>query len=214
MTAAQPHTRITQTEPVQRYSVDAGLRARFEREVVPLRDFVYRHAFHISQNHADAEDLAQETLVKAYAGFRSFRPGTNVKAWLYRIMVNTYINGYRKKRRQPVQYATEELTDELLAEVHARSTPTGRRSAEDQMLDALPDNDLKSAMEALPLQFREAVYYADVLGFRYKEIAAIMNVPRDRDVAAGARPTTTAWTTGRRRWLPRTRNNASQRVMS
>jgi RNA polymerase sigma-70 factor, ECF subfamily len=119
----------------------------------------------------------QETLVKAYAGFRSFRPGTNVKAWLYRIMVNTYINGYRKKRRQPVQYATEELTDQLLAEAHARSTPTGRRSAEDQMLDALPDNDLKSAMEALPLQFREAVYYADVLGFRYKEIAAIMNVP-------------------------------------
>jgi RNA polymerase sigma-70 factor, ECF subfamily len=178
MTAAQSHTGIAQAKPVQRSSVDARLRARFEREAVPLRDVLYRHAFHISKNHADAEDLVQETLIKAYAGFRSFRSGTNVKAWLYRIMVNTYINGYRKKRRQPVLYATEELTDQLLAEAHARSTPTGRRSAEDEMLDALPDNDLKSAMEALPLQFREAVYYADVMGLRYKEIAAIMNVPR------------------------------------
>jgi RNA polymerase sigma-70 factor, ECF subfamily len=177
MAAAQSHTRTAQTKPIQRYSVDARLRARFEREVVPLRDFLYRHAFHISHNHADAEDLVQETLLKAYAGFRSFRAGTNVKAWLYRIMVNTYINGYRKRRRQPVQYATEELTDQLLAETHARSTPTGRCSAEDQMLDVLPDNDLKSAMKALPRQFREAVYYADVLGFRYREIAAVMNVP-------------------------------------
>jgi RNA polymerase sigma-70 factor, ECF subfamily len=153
MTAAQSHTGIAQAKPVQRSSVDARLRARFEREAVPLRDVLYRHAFHISKNHADAEDLVQETLIKAYAGFRSFRSGTNVKAWLYRIMVNTYINGYRKKRRQPVLYANEELTDQLLAEAHARSTPTGRRSAEDEMLDALPDNDLKSAMEALPLNF-------------------------------------------------------------
>ena len=178
MTAAQSHTGIAQTKPVQRYSVDARLRARFEREAVPLRGVLYRHAFHISKNHADAEDLVQETLVKAYAGFRSFRQGSNLKAWLYRIMVNTYINGYRKKRRQPLQYATEELTDQQLAEAHARSMPTGRHSAEDQMLDALPDNDIKSAMEALPLPFREAVYYADVMGLRYNEIAAIMNVPR------------------------------------
>jgi RNA polymerase sigma-70 factor, ECF subfamily len=178
MTAAQSYTRITQTTPVRRYSVDVGSRARFERDVVTLRDFLYRRAFHISQNHADAEDLVQETLVKAYAGFRSFRPGTNVNAWLYRIMVNTYINEYRKKRRQPVQCATEELTGQLLDEAHARSTPTGRRSAEDQMLDVLPDNDLKSAMEALPRQFRETVYYAHVAGFQPREIAAIMNVPR------------------------------------
>jgi RNA polymerase sigma-70 factor (ECF subfamily) len=102
MAAAQSHTGTVQAKPIQRYSVDARLRARFEREAVPLRDFLYRHAFHISHNQADAEDLVQETLVKAYAGFRSFRPGTNLKGWLYRIMVNTYINGYRKKRRQPL----------------------------------------------------------------------------------------------------------------
>ena len=131
----------------------------------------------MSHNHADAEDLVQETVMKAYAGFGSFRSGTNLKAWLLRILTNTYINSYRKKRRQPMQYSAEDLTDQYLTEANARSAASELRSAEDHALDLLPDNDIKAAMQALPGQFREVVYYADVEGFRYKEIAALTDVP-------------------------------------
>ena len=164
-------------EALRSQSVDAELSARFEREVVPLRDLLYRQAFRMSRNHADAEDLVQETVMKAYAHFDSFRSGTNVKAWLLRIMTNTFINGYRKKRRQPMQYSAEDLTDQYLTEANARSAASELRSAEDHALDLLPDNDIKAAMRALPGQFREVVYYADVEGFPYKEIAALTNVP-------------------------------------
>jgi RNA polymerase sigma-70 factor (ECF subfamily) len=164
-------------KPVLSQSVDAELSARFERDVVPLRDLLYRHAFRMSHNHADAEDLVQETVMRAYTHFDSFRSGTNVKAWLLRIMTNTYINSYRKKRRQPTQYSAEDLTDQYLTEANARSAASELRSAEDHALDLLPDNDIKAAMQALPGQFREVVYYADVEGFRYKEIAALTNVP-------------------------------------
>jgi RNA polymerase sigma-70 factor (ECF subfamily) len=165
-------------EAVQSQSVDAELSARFEREVVPLRDLLYRHAFRMSHNHADAEDLVQETVMKAYAHFDSFRSGTNLNAWLHRILTNTYINSYRKKRRQPTQYSAEDLTDQYLTEANARSAASKLRSAEDHALDLLPDNDIKAAMQALPGQFREVVYYADVEGFRYKEIAALTNTPQ------------------------------------
>jgi RNA polymerase sigma-70 factor, ECF subfamily len=164
-------------EAVQSLSVDAELSARFEREVIPLRDLLYRNAFRMSHNHADAEDLVQETVMKAYAHFDSFRSGTNVKAWLLRMLTNTYINSYRKKRRQPVQYSAENLTDQYLTEANARSAASELRSAEDHALDLLPDSDIKAAMQALPGQFREVVYYADVEGFRYKEIAALTNTP-------------------------------------
>jgi RNA polymerase sigma-70 factor (ECF subfamily) len=164
-------------EPPRSRSVDAEVSARFEREVVPLRDLLYRHAFRMSHNHADAEDLVQETVMKAYTHFDSFRAGTNLKAWLLRILTNTYINGYRQKRRRPVQYSTEHLTDQHLTEANARAAASALRSAEDHALDLLPDNDVKAAMQALPAQFREVVYYADVEGLRYKEIAALTNAP-------------------------------------
>jgi RNA polymerase sigma-70 factor (ECF subfamily) len=163
--------------PVQRRSVEAELSARFEREAVPLRDILYRNAFRISRNHADAEDLVQETMMKAYAGFHAFRRDTNMQAWLLRILINTYISEYRKKRRQPLQHSTEELTEQRLMQTYTRSAPAGLRSAEDQALDRLPDNDIKSAMQALPQQFRYVVYYADIQGLRYQQIAAIMNTP-------------------------------------
>src|SRR3984957_2787036 len=163
--------------PVQRRSVEAELRARFAREALPLRDILYRNAFRISRNHADAEDLVQETMMKAYAGFHAFRPDTNMRAWLLRILINSYISDYRKKRRQPLQYSTEELTEQRLVDTYTRSAPAGLRSAEDQALASLPDNHIKSAMQALPQQFCDVVYYADVQGLPYRQIAAIMNTP-------------------------------------
>jgi len=178
MTAVQSHPSATRARrPVQRRSAEAELRAQFEREAIPLRDALYRRAFRISRSHGDAEDLVQETMMKAYVGFHSFRSDTNMHAWLSRILINSYISDYRSRRRQPVQYSTEEVTEQRLVDNYTRFALTGLRSAEDQALDALPDNDIKSAMQALPEKFRYVIYYADVEGMRYQEIAAIMNTP-------------------------------------
>jgi RNA polymerase sigma-70 factor, ECF subfamily len=178
MNAVESHPGATRARaPVQRRSVETELRARFEREALPLRDILYRNAFRISRNHADAEDLVQETMMKAYAGFHSFRQDTNMHAWLSRILINSYISDYRKKRRQPLQCSTEEVTEQRLVAAYSRNAPAELRSAEEQALDSLPDNEIQAAMQALPEQFRDVIYHADVEGLRYREIAAIMNIP-------------------------------------
>jgi RNA polymerase sigma-70 factor (ECF subfamily) len=152
------------------------LAARFERDAVPLIAAFYPQAMKLTRNRIEAEDLLQETAAKAFAGFHGFRDGTNLGGWLYRILLNTHISGYRKQQRRPAQWLTDEITDgQLLAE--ARHTSAGLRSAEDQVLDMLGDTDVREAMRQLPEKLRTAVYYADIEGRRFKEIAAITGVP-------------------------------------
>nr|WP_246223926.1 sigma-70 family RNA polymerase sigma factor [Pseudarthrobacter psychrotolerans] len=151
-------------------------RVRFERDAMQYVDQLYSAAMRMARNPADAEDLVQEAYTKAFSAFHQYKPGTNLKAWLYRILTNTYINLYRKRQREPLQSNSDTIEDWQLARAESH-TSRGLRSAEAEALDHLPDSDVKRALQSIPEEFRLAVYFADVEGFAYKEISDIMNTP-------------------------------------
>jgi len=182
MTAANPTSSVTESstntvalDAQARHATDCELSARFQSDVIPLREPLYEHAMRMTRNHADAEDLLQETMVNAYTGFRTFEQGGNFAAWLHRILINTHISSYRKPQCRPAQHPIDDINGIQLANIPR--LVSGLRSAEEQALERLGDNQIRAALQALPEQFRLAVYYADVEGFRSREIADLMRTP-------------------------------------
>jgi RNA polymerase sigma-70 factor (ECF subfamily) len=154
---------------------DPALKERFERDAMPLLPSLYSAALRLTRNPADAEDLVQEAFLRAYRGFSGFEEGTNLKAWMYRILTNTFINSYRKKQREPVTVHDDDIADWYLYD--KLGVAGAEASAESEVLDKIPDEEVQRALEALPEGFRMAVLLADVEGFSYKEIAEILEIP-------------------------------------
>jgi RNA polymerase sigma-70 factor (ECF subfamily) len=148
---------------------------RYERDVLPLAGPLFTNAVRMTRNSADAEDLVQETLAKAYVNFHQFREGTNLKAWLNRILTNNFINGYRKKQREPQRIGSEEL--EVLKLTQTEASSIGLRSAEAEAMDRISDSKIVAALRSLPDDFRHAIYLADMEGYAYREIAEMMGTP-------------------------------------
>jgi RNA polymerase sigma-70 factor, ECF subfamily len=176
----QLHSLLMTTEETSEPAVDQSnpvdVRALFEEQALQYMDQLYAAAMRMTRNPADAADLVQETFVKAYQAFGQFQQGTNLKAWLYRIQTNTFINNYRKKQRDPYQGTIDDLEDWRLGNAQS-ATATTTRSAEVEAIDHLPDSAVKDALQSIPEDFRLAVYFADVEGFSYQEIADIMKTP-------------------------------------
>ena len=152
--------------------------ATFAEQAMPFMDQLFSHAMRMTRNQADAEDLVQETYLKGYRAFDSFQEGTNLRAWLFRILTNSYINNYRKKQRRPDESDLGDVEDlYMYRRLGGAETSTLGRSAEDELLDTITESEVKDAIENLPEQYRDAVLLADVEGFAYKEIAEILDVP-------------------------------------
>jgi RNA polymerase sigma-70 factor, ECF subfamily len=152
--------------------------ADFADQALEYMSALYSAALRMTRNPADAEDLVQETYLRAYRGYGGFESGTNLRAWLYRILTNTYINSYRAKQRRPDERQLDEVEDlYLYRRIGAVEEALASRSAEDELMDLFTDDEVKSALDSLPEQFRIAVYLADVEGFSYKEIAEILEIP-------------------------------------
>lgn len=149
--------------------------ARFEKDALVFTSQLYSAALRYTKNAHDAQDLVQDTYAKAFTSFHQFEPGTNLKAWLYRILTTTFINNYRKDQRRPL-ISGSELEDWQIADASSHTSNLGK-SAEEEVLENIADKDVKDALAAMPEEFRMAVYLSDVEGFSYKEIAEIMEVP-------------------------------------
>jgi RNA polymerase sigma-70 factor (ECF subfamily) len=153
-------------------------KATFAEQAMPYMDPLYSAALRLTRNPSDAEDLVQETYLKAYRAFGTFEAGTNLRAWLYRILTNTFINTYRAKKRRPDETELDEVEDlYLYRRLGGLEAASASRSAEDELVDWFSEQEVKDAVEALPEQFRMAVLLADVEGFSYKEIASILDIP-------------------------------------
>jgi RNA polymerase sigma-70 factor, ECF subfamily len=151
---------------------------RFVDDAAPLMDSLFGAAMRMTRNRADAEDLLQETFLRAYRGYGRFEEGTNLRAWLYRILTNTFINSYRAKQRRPSESDLADVEDlYLYRRLGGLEASQRGRSAEDELMDLVTESEVKDAIEALPEQFRMAVLLADVEGFSYKEIAEILDIP-------------------------------------
>src|SRR5271156_2549538 len=157
---------------------DMADQQRFAEEAMVHMSSLYTAALRMTRNPADAEDLVQETYLKAYRAFGSFKEGTNLKAWLYRILTNTFINSYRARKRRPEQTDIDDVEDlYLYRRLGGLEAVSAGRSAEEEVLEHFTEGEVKEAVEALPEQFRMAVLLADVEGFSYKEIAEILDIP-------------------------------------
>lgn len=152
------------------------LRKAFEEQALPLLNQLYGAAMRMTRKPADAQDLVQDTYARAFGAFHQFKQGTNLKAWLYRILTNTYINQYRKRQRSPYQGSIDELEEWQVGSAES-ITATSARSAEAEAIDRLPQSQIKDALNSLSEDFRLVVYLADVEGFSYQEIADIMKTP-------------------------------------
>jgi RNA polymerase sigma-70 factor (ECF subfamily) len=173
----RPETSVMDAVELSVMTTDAiDLRDLFEEQAMPYIDQLYAAAMRMTRNPSDAQDLVQETFVKSFAAFKQFEQGTNLKAWLYRILTNTFINTYRKKQREPYQGTIDDLEDWQLGGAES-TTAMASRSAEAEAIDHLPDSAVKDALQSIPEDFRLAVYFADVEGFSYQEIAEIMKTP-------------------------------------
>jgi RNA polymerase sigma-70 factor (TIGR02947 family) len=167
-------------------TMTTDLAARFTRETEPLLDVLARGARRLTHNDAEAEDLLQDALLHAYVGFHTFKKGTNLKAWLFRILYNRWVSAYRTKQRRPAEVSVDDVTERDLAESAAR-LPAGLRSAESEVLNALPDGEIKAALSALPEGFAAVLYFADVEGYTYAETAALLDIPMGTVMSRAAR---------------------------
>ncbi len=166
---------MTITPLPARTAPDRELAARFTRDIEPLFEVLGRGARRLARNEADAEDLLQDALLHAYAGFSSFQQGSNLKAWLFRILYNRWVSAHRCKQRRVTEVSADNMTDGDLVGAAARQG--GMRSAEAEVLDTLPDGDIKAALAAMPEGFREVLFYADVEGYTYAETAQLLDIP-------------------------------------
>jgi RNA polymerase sigma-70 factor (ECF subfamily) len=161
----------------ERADLTTDERRRFQEEALPLLDSLYGGALRMTRNPADAQDLVQDTMLRAYRAFSSFQPGTNLKAWLFRIMTNAYINTYRRRQREPRKVSSDEVEEFDLYQTLKDHDTAWDETPENIVLDALVDSDIIEAIDDLPEQFRMAVVLSDIEGFSYAEMAEIMDVP-------------------------------------